>query len=255
MSRLRLFPLFVLVAFAGCEMPPEGGPPKPPEDVAEATSPETGDRDPQAPDKYEVKLDTTEGEVVIAVDRSLAPRGADRFYRLVKEGFYDGAKFFRVLPGFMAQVGMAADPKVHAKWGEARFRDDPVKASNTRGMVTFAKTGAPDSRSSQIFINYGDNSRLDADGFAPFGEVTSGMEAAEKLYSGYGEGPGAPDQQMIAAGGNAYLEKGFPELDAIKTARVISENGKPVGGEGETAAAEPETPAAEGTTEAAAPAP
>lgn len=241
----HLFPLFVGAALAGCEMPQDSAAPAPPEEVAEATPPEGGappSDDPKAPDKYEVSLDTTEGEVVIEVDRSLAPHGADRFYRLVKEGFYDGAKFFRVLPGFMAQVGMAADPKVHAKWGEANFPDDPVKASNTRGMVTFAQTGAPNSRSTQIFINYADNSNLDADRFAPFGKVTKGMDVAEKFYAEYGEGApqgNGPSQGLIASRGNEYLEAQFPELDGIKAARVISENGKPAG---DANAAAPEAP-------------
>jgi cyclophilin family peptidyl-prolyl cis-trans isomerase len=256
MTRLTpwTFPL-LLVAFAlaGCS-PSDSttNAPVPPEEVADATPPDTSGREPKAPDAYKVKLDTTEGEVVIAVTRSLAPRGADRFYRLVKEGFYDGAKFFRVLPGFMAQVGIAADPKVHAKWGDANFPDDPVKASNTRGMVTFAKMGVPNSRSTQFFINYGDNSYLDPDGFAPFGEVKSGMEAVEKFYSGYGE---TPNQGSISSQGNEYLDAEFPELDAIKTARVISENGKPVADAAEAAAETPEaadtpeTPSAESGTE------
>lgn len=254
MTRLRLFPLFVLAAFAGCEMPPEGGPPKPPEEVAEATTPEARAEvpgpDPKGPDTYQVKLDTTEGEVILDVDRNLAPHGADRFYALVKEGFYDGAKFFRVLPGFMAQVGMAADPKVHAKWGESNIPDDPVKASNIPGMVSFAQTGAPNSRSTQIFINYGDNSgSLDPQNFAPFAKVSKGMENVEKLYADYGEGAprgNGPSQELIRSRGNEYLDAEFPNLDAIKTARVISENGKPV----DAASGGGETPAAEGAAAA-----
>jgi peptidyl-prolyl cis-trans isomerase A (cyclophilin A) len=181
--------------------------------------------DPKAPDVYQVRLDTDAGPVVIEVQRALAPLGADRFHRLVKEGFYDDVRIFRVIRGFMAQVGMSGDPKVHAKWGDANIKDDPVKASNTRGMVTFAKTGAPNSRSTQIFINYGDNSRLDADGFAPFGRVIEGMEVVDKFYSGYGE---RPNQESIRAQGNKYLDAQFPRLTKIKTARVISENGQPV---------------------------
>ena len=181
--------------------------------------------DPQSPDVYQVRLDTSAGPVVIEVRRELAPLGADRFYRLVKEGFYDDVRVFRVIKGFMAQVGMNGDPKVHAQWGEATFRDDPVRASNTKGTVTFGKTGAPNSRSTQIFINYGDNRRLDADGFAPFGRVIEGMDVVEKFHSGYGE---RPSQGRIAAQGNRYLDAEFPNLTKIKTARVVSENGKPV---------------------------
>lgn len=239
MTPNRLFPLFVAAALAGCEMPQDSAAPAPPEEIAEATPPEGGARpsdDPKAPDKYEVSLDTTEGEVVVEVDRSLAPHGADRFYRLVKEGYYDGAKFFRVVSGFVAQFGMAADPKVNKKWDRATIPDDPVHGSNTPGTVTFATSG-PDSRTAQIFINYGDNSSLDGQGFSPFGRVTKGMEAVEKFYSGYGE---RPDQGRIAIGGNEYLDRVFPELDAIKTARVISEDGKPIG---EANAAAPEVPA------------
>lgn len=247
MTTRRMFslPLMLLVvaALAGCEVGPENAAPSPPEEVADSTPPDVTGRDPKGPDAYQVTFDTTEGEVVIDVDRNLSPRGADRFYLLVKEGFYDGAKFFRVLPGFMAQVGIAADPKVHAKWGEANIQDDLVKASNTPGMVSFAKTGMPNSRSTQIFINYGDNSgSLDPQGFSPFGRVSKGMEVVEKLYSEYGEGApqgNGPSQGLIQSRGNAYLDVEFPELDAIKTARVTSENGKPAGGAGEAAAEQP----------------
>src|SRR5204863_1716613 len=132
-----------------------------------------------SPDTSKVKLDTTAGPVVIEVHREWAPLGSDRFYNLVKNGFYDGVRFFRVIPGFMAQGGMHGDPAIQAVWGRANFPDDPVKQSNKRGFVTFAKTSAPNSRSTQIFINYGDNANLDPQGFAPFGQVTSGMEAVD----------------------------------------------------------------------------
>ena len=135
----------------------------------------------KAPDTYKVRLDTTAGPVVIQVTRAWAPLGADRFYNLVKNGFYDDVRFFRVIPGFMAQGGMSGDPAIQKLWGRNNINDDPVKQSNKRGYVTFAKTGAPNSRSTQIFINYGDNSRLDADGFAPFGQVITGMEAVDKF--------------------------------------------------------------------------
>ena len=170
----------------------------------------------KAPDTYKVRLDTTSGPVVIQVTRAWAPLGADRFYNLVKNGFYDGVRFFRVIPGFMAQGGMNGDPALQKVWGRANFNDDPVKGSNKRGMVTFAKTGLPNSRSTQFFINYGDNSRLDKDGFAPFGEVIEGMSAVDKFYA-Y---PNVPDQGRITNEGNAYLEKEYPRLTVIKKATI-----------------------------------
>lgn len=170
----------------------------------------------QAPATYKVRLDTSAGPVVIQVNRDWAPLGADRFYNLVKNGFYDGIRIFRVIPGFMAQGGMSGDPAIQKVWGRANFNDDPVKQSNRRGYVTFAKTGAPNSRSTQFFINYGDNSRLDKDGFAPFGQVVEGMAAVDKFYS-Y---PNVPDQGMITAEGNTYLQKDYPKLDVIKKATI-----------------------------------
>jgi len=170
----------------------------------------------KAPDTYRVKLDTTAGPVVIQVTRAWAPLGADRFYNLVKNGFYDDVRFFRVIPGFMAQGGMNGDPAIQKVWGRANFNDDPVKGSNTRGMVTFAKTGAPNSRSTQIFINYGNNANLDSQGFAPFGQVISGMEAVDK-FEAY---KNVPDQGMITAEGNAYLQKDYPKLTVIKKATI-----------------------------------
>jgi len=174
------------------------------------------------PDLFKVNLDTSKGPVVIEVHKDWAPLGAERFYQLVKSGYYDGARFFRVLPGFMAQFGIAADPQTTAKWKDANLQDDPVKQSNTRGMVTFATAG-PNTRTTQMFINTGDNARLDSQGFAPIGKVISGQEAVESLFSGYGEGAPSgrgPAQQLIEIQGNAYLEKDFPELDFIKKASI-----------------------------------
>ncbi len=175
-----------------------------------------------APDLYKVNLDTSKGAVVIEVHRDWAPLGADRFYELVKGGYYDGARFFRVLPGFMAQFGIAADPKVTAKWKDANLQDDAVRQSNIRGMVTFATAG-PNTRTTQMFINTADNARLDGQGFAPIGKVVSGIETVDNFYSGYGEGApqgNGPDQSQIETQGNAYLEKSFPQLDYIKKATV-----------------------------------
>jgi peptidyl-prolyl cis-trans isomerase A (cyclophilin A) len=185
-------------------------------------SPETATA--KAPDAYKVRLETTQGPVVVAVTRAWSPLGADRFYNLVKIGYYDDVAFFRVLGGFMAQVGIHGDPAVNVKWRGARFPDDaPAGKSNKRGMVSFATAG-PHSRTSQIFFNYGDNAALDPMGFTPFGEVVEGMAALDKLYGGYGEGapsgPG-PDQGRVQNEGNAYLKSAYPKLDYIKSARLV----------------------------------
>jgi peptidyl-prolyl cis-trans isomerase A (cyclophilin A) len=171
----------------------------------------------QAPATYKVNLDTTKGLVVIQVHRDWAPIAADRFYNLVKNGFYDECRFFRVVPDFMVQFGMNGDPAVTSAWSGATMKDEPTKQSNKRGYVTFARTGAPNSRGTQLFINYKDNAFLDAQGFAPFGEVSSGMAVAEKINAEYAE---KPNQGSITAQGNAYLSKEFPKLDYIKTATI-----------------------------------
>ncbi len=173
----------------------------------------------KAPETYRAKFDTTRGVFVIEVKRSWAPIGADRFYNLVKNGFYDNCRFFRVVPKFMVQFGINGDPAVTAAWEQANMKDDPVKKSNTPGYVTYAKTSMPNSRSTQVFINYGDNTFLDGQGFAPFGKVVVGMNVVDSIYSVYGE---TPDQGRIHMGGNEYLEKNFPKLDYIKSA-VIEE--------------------------------
>ena len=175
-----------------------------------------------APATYKVQFDTSRGAFVVEVHRDWAPNGADRFYNLVKNGFYDNARFFRVVSGFMVQFGINGDPKLSAVWREARIKDDPVKKSNARGAITFATAG-PDTRTTQVFINYGDNSRLDGQGFAPFGTVTSGMDVVDKLYSGYGEGAPSgqgPAQDKIQREGNAYLTGQFGKLDYIKKASI-----------------------------------
>lgn len=180
--------------------------------------------DKKGPDNYRVKLDTTAGPVVIEVKRDLAPRGADRFYRLVKEGFYDDVRVFRVVPDFVVQFGLSGDPKKSATWREANIADDPVKGSNKKGTLTYAMRG-PDTRTTQLFINLKDNPRLDRMGFSPFAQVVEGMDNVEKFYAGYGE---EPDQGAIQGQGNAYLDANFPKLTKIKSAQVISENGKDV---------------------------
>jgi len=175
-----------------------------------------------APATYNVQFDTSKGAFVVEVHRDWAPNGADRFYNLVKNGFFDSARFFRVISGFMVQFGINGDPKLSAVWREARIKDDPVKKSNARGAITFATAG-PDTRTTQVFINYADNSRLDGQGFAPFGTVTSGMDVVDKLYNGYGEGAPSgqgPAQDRIQREGNAYLTSQFGKLDYIKKAII-----------------------------------
>ena len=177
-----------------------------------------------APDSYRVRFETTAGDFVVEVRRALSPNGADRFYNLVRNGYYEGARFFRVIDGFMAQFGMHGDPRVTAAWRAAPIQDDPVAASNARGTVTFAMTGQPNSRTTQVFINYRDNSNLDAMGFAPFGEVVEGMDVVDQLHSGYGEGApngSGPSQAQIQAQGNEYLEAEFPQLDYVERATIV----------------------------------
>ncbi len=169
-----------------------------------------------------MKLETGKGDIVLEVHKDWAPLGADRFYQLVQSGFFDGARFFRVISGFMVQFGIAGDPKVQSLWRMSPLMDDPVKQSNTKGRVSFAMAG-PQSRTTQVFINLVNNARLDGSGFAPFGEVVSGMDVVEKLYSGYGEsypGGNGPRPDLIQTQGNAYLEKDFPRLDFIRKASI-----------------------------------
>jgi peptidyl-prolyl cis-trans isomerase A (cyclophilin A) len=173
----------------------------------------------QAPPTYKAKFDTSAGVFVIEVHRDWAPLGADRFYNLVKNGFYDDVRFFRVLDGFMAQFGMSGNPGITAAWRTQQLKDDPSgKQSNKRGYVTFAHAG-PNTRTTQVFINFQDNSPLDAQGFPPFGQVVQGMEVVDKLYSGYGRN-NVPDQGRITTEGNAYLTKAYPKLDYIKKATI-----------------------------------
>ena len=175
----------------------------------------------RAPDLFQARFETSQGTFVIAVEREWAPLAADRFYNLVKNGFYNDARFFRVLDGFMAQFGLHADPTIQSAWRSASLKDEPVKKSNTRGFVSFTRESNPNSRYTMIFVNYKDNSYLDADGFAPFGQVVSGMEVLDRLYSGYGR-QNIPDQRRILREGNAYLLAEYPKLDFVKTATITS---------------------------------
>lgn len=177
----------------------------------------------KAPERFRVRFETTKGDFVVEVTRAWAPRGADRFYNLVRAGFYDDVAFFRTISGFMVQFGIHGDPRVSAAWRAARIPDDPVKQSNARGTVTFAMAG-PDTRTTQLFINFKDNAFLDSQGFPPFGRVVEGMSVVDSLYSGYGEGAPrgmGPDQGRAQQEGNAYFRSSFPKLDYVRTARLV----------------------------------
>lgn len=186
---------------------------------------EPGLADETAPATYRVKFETTKGPFVMEVHRGWAPNGADRVWNMVKLGYFQDVAFFRAISGFMIQFGIHGDPAVNAQWRQAKIPDDPVKQSNTRGRVTFAKQSAPDTRTVQLFINTVDrNARLDGMGFAPIGEIVDGMDVVDSLYTGYGEGAPrgrGPSQGRIQAEGNAYLKRDFPELDYIRSASIV----------------------------------
>jgi peptidyl-prolyl cis-trans isomerase A (cyclophilin A) len=176
----------------------------------------------KAPDKFQVKFDTSKGEFTVEVTRAWAPNGADRFYNLVKNGFYDNCRFFRVVENFMVQFGINGNPKLSSVWRAAQIKDDPSKQSNGRGYITFAMAG-PNTRTTQLFINFKDNSFLDTQGFSSFGKVIKGMNVVDSIYNKYGE---KPNQQNIQMQGNAYLEKDFPNLDYIKSTTIVPEESK-----------------------------
>ncbi|NLV41353.1 MAG: peptidylprolyl isomerase [Candidatus Hydrogenedentes bacterium] len=191
------------------------------QEIAKPEQPETKENAPvdmpeKAPEKFSVEFECTNGTFVVECVTEWAPLGAERFYTLVKEGFFNDAGFFRVVPGFVVQFGLAADPSATAKWKERKLRDDPVTQSNKKGYITFAMAG-PNTRTSQVFINYRDNTNLDGMGFAPFGKVVSGMEVVEAINAEAGE---RPNQGMITFEGNAYLKKNFPKMDFIKKATI-----------------------------------
>ena len=199
-------------------------PPVPPPEAAAPTPlPPPPPTDAASPESFRVKFETTKGNFTVEVTRAWAPRGADRFHRLVKEGYFKDIRFFRVLPGFMAQFGLSGNPPLNARMDGLRIPDDPVTQSNKRGMLTFATAG-PNTRSNQFFINYGNNASLDSQGFSPFGRVVDGMTVVDAIYGEYGEGapngPG-PSQDSIATKGNEYLQRAFPKLDYIKSATIV----------------------------------
>jgi peptidyl-prolyl cis-trans isomerase A (cyclophilin A) len=172
----------------------------------------------KAPATYTCEFTTTAGRFDVTVQRKWAPRGADRFYNLVRAHFFDGVEFFRVVKGFVVQFGISGYPAVSTAWQSANIQDDPVHASNTRGTITFADAG-PNTRTTQVFVNLANNASLDSQGFAPFGKVTSGLAVVDKLYGGYGDTVTSL-QGQISSQGNAFLKKQFPKLDAIVTARI-----------------------------------
>jgi len=208
----RLASLVAVVAFAGVSL------------GAQASLKDPASLKETAPATFRVNFDTSAGAFVVEVRRALAPNGADRFYNLVKNGYYDNVRFFRVIPNFMVQFGINADPALNAVWQNARIPPDPVKESNLRGFITYAMGGTPDTRTTQVFINFKDNANLDALGFAPFGEVVSGMDVVDKIFpigEGAPRGPG-PDQGRTQTEGNAYLTKEFPKLDYVKKATIAA---------------------------------
>ncbi|HXF10746.1 MAG TPA: peptidylprolyl isomerase [Desulfuromonadaceae bacterium] len=179
--------------------------------------------DTKAPDTFKAQFDTTKGKFTIEVTRALSPNGADRFYTLVKSGFFKDVAFFRVVPGFMCQFGIHGDPAVSAKWRPANISDDPVKGTNARGTITYAMAG-PNTRTTQFFINFKDNTGLDGQGFSPFGKVVDGMDIVDKINGEYGDGAPwgrGPDQGRIQTEGNAYLKKEFPNLDYINSVTIL----------------------------------
>jgi peptidyl-prolyl cis-trans isomerase A (cyclophilin A) len=208
------------------EAPPPATPAQP--DTAEERGsplydPTHPDMNQTAPDTYRAAFRTSAGEFVVEVHREWAPEGADRFYNLVNNGYYDGTRFFRVLEDFIAQWGIHGDPEISWAWAEATIPDDPVVQGNVRGTITYAM-GGPATRTTQVFINYKDNAYLDSSGFAAFGEVVDGMDVVDSLFKGYGESApqgNGPEQWKIHEEGNAYLERNFPDLDYVIEARIL----------------------------------
>ena len=234
MLKLNLIgPLALLgLIVAGCSNEKPVSTPEPkivaPASAANTAAPSaTGFADPsklteKAPEMFKAQFVTTKGNFTVEVTRSLAPNGADRFYNLVRSGFFTDVEFFRVVPGFMVQFGIHGDPAVSAKWREANITDDAVKTSNARGTLTFATAG-PNTRTTQLFINFADNGGLDGQGFSPFGKVVEGMAVVDSINSASGENP---NQGAIQQAGNEYLKKEFPNLDFIKSASLVTEAAK-----------------------------
>ena len=218
MNRIRFSGIALVLAVAACDKPAP-----PPADTATAAPPPAPAPTPAvtAPAEFKVRLETSKGPIVIQLHRDWSPNGVDRFFQLVEEGYYSDVRFFRVVPRFVVQFGMHGDPATNAKWSAQQIQDDPVKQTNKRGTVTFAKAMSPNSRTTQIFINLTDNAAsLDPQGFAPIGTVVEGMSVIDGLYSGYGDEP-TYKQGEIAAGGNVFLKASYPKLDFIRSAKVV----------------------------------
>ncbi len=204
----------------------EPAPPPPPAARHAASELDPSLATAQAPEVFLADFTTTKGDFVVEAHRTWAPHGADRFYNLVKLGFYDDTRFFRAIPDFMVQFGIPGDPEVSAKWRDATMADDPVTQSNLRGFMSFAQTGQPNSRTTQVFICFENHPRLDASGFAPFAKVVRGMDVVDNFYKGYGEGAPSgqgPDQGRVQKEGNAYLDQEFPKLDRILKTRIVEQ--------------------------------
>jgi peptidyl-prolyl cis-trans isomerase A (cyclophilin A) len=231
--RVRIFGALLVIA-AGCggdSVPETAGAdtstvateePAPPAADASLLQPTSPAFQATAPDTFRVRFETTKGEFTVAVNRAWSPNGVDRFYNLVRNGYYNDVAFFRVVPGFMVQFGIHGDPAVSGAWRPQRIPDDPVVESNRRGYVSFAMAG-PNTRTTQLFINFADNSQLDGMGFSPIGRVVEGMEVVDAIYGGYGEGAPqgqGPEQGRVQAEGNEYLRASFPQLDYIRRATV-----------------------------------
>ena len=221
-SRRQFCGVIVAATVAGCSREKPTDPPLqmgPPLEKSAANEPSFEG----VPEQFQVNFETSKGDFVVQVHRAWSPNGAARFHELVKSGFYDNCRFFRVMPDFMAQWGINGDPKVMDKWRDANIPDDQPtgdnRKSNQRGFITYAKSGAPNSRSTQLFVSYGDNARLDADGFTPFGQVVEGgMEVVDAINAKHREDP---DQGQIQVQGNKYLNEAFPDLDYIKKATIL----------------------------------
>jgi peptidyl-prolyl cis-trans isomerase A (cyclophilin A) len=243
MKRMHWVVAGLLLASAAplCARAPQAAAPKNPPAKSKAPAKKAASREPydkalltpaslnaKAPETFDVKFTTTKGEFTVRVTRAWAPLGADRFYNLVRHHFFDAASFFRVHDGFVVQFGLSAYPAVSAAWSKAVIKDDPVTQSNKNGFITFA-TGGPNTRTTQLFINLGNNARLDGMGFSPFGQVVDGMTVVVRLYGGYGESPDmggtGPQQDKIESQGKPYLDKGWPKLDSIQTAVIVATAG------------------------------
>ena len=207
----RTYALAIVLALAAC------GKDNKPAGMNPLLNPQSHTMQAKAPETFNARFETSAGAFTVQVTRAWAPGGADRFYNLVKNGFFDGTRFFRVVPGFVVQFGLSGDPAISARWHLASIPDDPVQQHNTRGTITFATAG-PNTRTTQLFINFADNLNLDGMGFSPFGKVVDGMGVVDRVYAGYGE---HPDQGLIEGRGNAYLASQFPKLDSIAKATIV----------------------------------